>query len=204
MALFVPFTNVAQVATRFTQQGQQVENVYHVLFPAEPDSPTLLAMCAAFKTWWVNELQSNVCSEVSLNSVIATDLTTDVGVGVEYSTGLPLLGLNTDASVPMNVTLAISWLTAARGRSFRGRTYHVGMCRTDVVGSTIIAAEILLLRGSYGALITDVATAGGVLVVASRRHAGVARTIGVATEINGVSIDNTVDSQRRRLPGRGR
>lgn len=123
---------------------------------------------------------------------------------MEDATGLPLAGTGGSVQLPNNVTLCIKWTTENRGRSFRGRTYHVGLTESQVTDNEVVAVAMGQFTTAYGALLTDLATAGWPLVIASRYANNQPRITGVATLVTGFSIDPFIDSQRRRLPGRGR
>ena len=56
---------------------------------------------------------------------------------------------------------------------------------------------------AYAQLVSDIHTGGNELVVCSRFHNKAPRTAGVGTEITRVNVDINLDSQRRRLTGRG-
>jgi hypothetical protein len=112
---------------------------------------------------------------------------------------------------PANVSLAVSFRTAGRGRSSRGRNYFVGFVDDQVTGNVVNNSDAVDIRNAYAALIAAAATANVSWVVVSR-FSGVdadgkpiPRAAGVTSLINAVSlVDNDVDSQRRRLNGRGR
>lgn len=202
---FIPVENVAQFRMQFTYDGENCENVYHVLNPSGWDADQLDIMAGGFVSWWDTTLSAFAPGTLVLQRVIGRDLTTESSAAIEYTTGLPMSGENASPQLPNNVTLAVKWTTGLAGRSFRGRTYHLGMPENSTVGNTVSGGPMADLLAAYFAL-TGVpsATIGGcLLVVVSLVHAGVPRTEGVATEIIGRSIDPTIDSQRRRLPGRG-
>lgn len=202
---FVPFPNCASVEMIFTLDGQRIENRYHVEQDSPFDEVSLAVLAALFDNWWTTELRAEQPTSLSLVLIVAKALDTPSSPGVEYSSGLPKAGLfTTTPALPNNVTLAVKWSTGLRGRSFRGRTYHIGLTEDAVAGNTISAGHLSFLIGAYEALIDDLAGLPADLVVASRISNGVERTTGVTTQVSGVSIDATVDSQRRRLPGRGR
>lgn len=203
---FVPATNVVSAQMVYTQQGQFVENVYHVQFPAAPTPSTMNTVAAAFVSWFNVTQKTTVNVNVNLVKVLMTDLSSVNAGGVEYTTGLPIAGASAGTESPMNVTVAIKFLTGFRGRSYRGRIYHVGLVEGSYSGSTLGAGSLTTLKTTYDTLRTNIAgLAGGYgLVVLSRRENKNWRINAVATLITAVDVDATLDSQRRRLPGRGR
>jgi hypothetical protein len=103
--------------------------------------------------------------------------------------------------------MAVSFRSALSGRSFRGRNYIPCLTNSQVTGNLIdvswqgdiINAYAELLFGG-GAL-----PAGWVWVVVSRFTNNLPRVTGIFSEVFSVLVTDTiVDSQRRRLPGRGK
>lgn len=157
-------------------------------------------------------MKVHVANVVTLRQVLATDISVAGGLSVIGTTGLPTTGGNNTTGYPNNVTLAVKWGTGLAGRSFRGRTYHIGLVITQVdTNDNVVASELNAIVGAYDALRTalDNATLGVEMVVVSRysgvdaNHKPIPRVTGITTPISGVSADPVTDSQRRRLPGRG-
>lgn len=201
---FIPVPNVAQVELIFSQGGQIVENVYHVLDPDGWDVGSLNLLCEDFLTWWQAQPRANTCQGVSLYLIKAKDLTSDGAAAVEYTTSLPVAGSGAVACLTNSVTLAIKWNTGLAGRSYRGRTYHIGLYASMLATpNTMNPATVTELIDQYSALLTSFTDENQELVVVSRIHDGAPRVTGIATPIVSVSINPTIDNQRRRLPERG-
>jgi len=202
---FVPIPSTVQVETVFEYHGERCENVYHCQFQAAYDESSIANLLDVFRDWWSTNLRAQMPIELSLVNLIGTDQESQTGPRVEDATGLPLAGTDaTSPAMPGNVTLAVRWLTAKRGRSYRGRTFHLGIQEDAVVGNLVTIGWQTLLTSAYATLLTDLATFGAPLVVASRYTNNAPRTTGVATPVTSVYIDTVIDSQRRRLSGRGR
>lgn len=201
---FVPFNNVIKLEAIFTLDGQRVQNVHHYLVDETPDVDTCEELAISYRSWWLDAPRNDVSSSLALTMIKCTIMETEFSPGIEYVTGLPLSGNVASPHLPNNVTLAVKWGTGLRGRSFRGRTYHLGLCESQVTGSRVNSESIPPMLGYYGDLITLATDVGpAVMCIASRFQGGLERTVGVATPVISVSIDSVIDSQRRRLPGRG-
>lgn len=201
---FVPVPNVAQVDMVFMYNGQRCENVYHVQQESPYDQTSLAVLATLFRDWWDDEFKAGAPNTLALVLIVARALDTDSSPSIEFSAGLPIQGQVTAAGqLPNNVTQAIKWTTALRGRSYRGRTYHIGLTEDMVIGNTVQEPHLAYQANRYNALLTALDGLPGNLVVVSKIHNGVERTTGIATPVQAVSVDSTVDSQRRRLPGRG-
>lgn len=205
---FIPAPLTARVAMLFRQNGQRVENVYHVLYTATPTDADLGTACDVFKDWWDTNVKAGASEQLSLIEVDATNIEDEGGNTVILTEGLPIAGTNAGEPMPNNVTVAIKWTTGFGGRSKRGRTYHLGLVRTELQDNDPNLLEDTMvdaLTDQYNQLIEDVATnTAGQLAVCSYRFNNAPRTSAVVTPILAASlVDNVVDSQRRRLPGRG-
>lgn len=201
---YIPVANVVAVEMLFDSDSQIVENVYHWHFSVNPGITEMATLAAAHKTWWDTNIKAKVNPNTSLILIRTTNLTTQSSPRTEYNTGLPIDGTNANGAMPNNVTVVVKWITEQRGRSFRGRTYHIGLTEDVVTLNSVTTAAVTALVTAYTALMNLTMTPQPEMVVVSRFTNNAPRATGIFTNIVGLSIDPTVDSQRRRLPGRGR
>jgi len=203
---FIPVANTAQLDLIYLQDGQRIENTLYAKFPSAPSPTDIADLASAVKAAWVDNIMPLLSSTVSLIAVEASDLTSDSGPQAVDTGGLPVAGDVTSRAMPNNVALCVSFRTGLRGRSFRGRNYLPGMS-SDAVSegvNEVNAAYQTSVRNAYLAVQLTIEGVGAEWVVVSRFHDGAPRVSGVATPVtNVVFTDNIVDSQRRRLPGRG-
>lgn len=188
----------------FSYDNEPAANVLHFresIVPASGD-PCLLGEDLA--TWWSTEVAPNVPSTCILNNVTVTDLSASGPPACVFTAGLPDSGGGASAQLPNNATLVFSVRTLLRGRSFRGRIYHVGLGETFVTGNQAVALLLAPLLAAYQTLVTDLGTPGTTgwqLGILSYFTAGALRPQPVFTDADSISTDGVVDSQRRRLPG---
>ncbi len=205
---FIPAVNTARVSAHFSQDGQQVENVFYVQKSTALTTADLVALGSAYVTWWIANMRSFSAANLSLVEVVVQDMTTISGTQIVFTTGLPVAGLSASPALPNSITLAIKEITGLGGRSFRGRQYILGMTQVFLNSdqNTVTAGTLTTLAGAYNALLSAInAISGMAMVVASFFHLGAPRATAVLTPITSFAFaDNVVDSQRRRLPGRGR
>ena len=200
---FVAFNNVAMVELFYRQDNQRLENVIHFQLNTTPNTTNLGALAAAVANWWDADMQPIVNTAVTLVAVKATSLNAQNAPGVEYTLGLPIAGTASGTAAPNSVTAAIKLVTLNRGRSFRGRIFHVGMSVANISGNVLTSGYRANLLSAYNTLTLPASFGGAVLVVASRTENGQPRAVGVATPVTSISVNPTLDSQRRRLPERG-
>lgn len=210
---FVPVANTAAVEIRMLQDGQQVENTLYFRLGSTLTPTNLTQLCEDLVTWWDSAYSDEVSSAVELVEVTATDLTSETGPVASFNPSTTLLGALTSPALPNNVSIAVSFRTAARGRSFRGRNYFVGLTESQVTNNTLSDPSAAALLGIYQLLLPvgGTFTDDWIWVVASRFSGidgdgkPIPRDVGISTPITSVVIvDKTIDSARRRLPGRGR
>jgi hypothetical protein len=213
--VFVPCPNVVQIEMLFTASTQPCENVYHVLLGTAPTPASMLTLAGLFDSWDSTHLSGARSTQTFLQKVIARDLSTAGAPAVEFDVSPSRVGTAGGNPQPNNVTLSIEWRTGFTGRSFRGRTYHIGLADSGLGSdaqevTSIYAANILAV---YEALLTTVGTTSSQQMVVLSRYHGVdpvtkrpiPRAAGVATPItNCVLADPFIDSQRRRLPNHNR
>lgn len=206
MATFIPVPGTAKVAMVSTLNLQQMINTFHFKLTAgEWDAAGLNSLCEAVWNWYhdnIRPIQTNIavmirCTAVSLQSSTAAS-------GAYSAT--PAAGAVSSPYVPNNVALVATLRTALRGRSYRGRFYLGGIPQAQLSGANYIAdSYAATFRTAMLALMTDadIAALEATWGVVSLRHDNAARSTGVFTPITTVDVDPTIDSQRRRLPGRG-
>lgn len=208
---FVPVANTVEFELRAILDDQKVENTLYFGRGFAPTAVQMLAMANLLAGWWAAEVADYTAESVSLVEVYATDLTSASGPTASYIPPSAVTGGDASAALPNNVSLCVSFRTANRGRSYRGRNYVVGLTEAAVVLNTVQPAYIASILEAYN-LLPGLGTATGwTWYVVSRfsgvdpdTHAPIPRVTGVRTPVTTVVIvDPTVDSARRRLPGRG-
>lgn len=202
---FIPIANCIKAELRLSWDTQEVENVFHFITPGAVTPGDLAAVAEGVEDWWMTNVRPQVPTTVIYRETYATDQSSATGGTFTASGASGSAGTDTGVSLPNNVTIAVSFRTAFRGRSYRGRVYHIGLQESQVTNNTVVSSTISGLASWYSELMTAANFGGCVLAVASRYLNNAPRVLGVATEVIDVVVaDNVVDSQRRRLPGRGR
>src|SRR5687767_8054720 len=202
---FIPVPNTARFEVIFNSLDQIVENVYHVEKATPWSAANLETMANAIVAWWKAEMAPLVPSSVSLMRVDSRDLTVEAAPFHSAPCLVDCEGTLADAQEPNNVTVAVKWTGGLTGRSQRGRTYHIGLTSGQVTGNSVDILDGASILAAYNELKASIAAAliGAKLVIVSYITGGVPRTTGQTTDVTSASLDLTIDSQRRRLPGRG-
>jgi len=203
---FIPAPNIIMAELRAIRNGQKIENRFHFNNQAAV-TPASLATVAQMVWDWAEltylPLQS---SEVTLSSVVTTDLTTLNGAQATYAPDATTVGGVGGFALPNEVSLAVSLRSASRGRSARGRSYIFTisdgqMADTNNVESTFASA----IAAAFNTLRATAFTAGKPLTIVSYRSDKVVRPGGPVyfPVTNALVVDTIVDSMKRRKPGIG-
>lgn len=142
------------------------------------------------------KLRGVSCNDLTWESVSSKFM--GVVNGVEVTTPITANGSGNRAgnSQPGNVAYAVSWRTGQSGRSFRGRSYLCNLAETDCSGDTITSGLL--------ALVVDFAQTFLLSRVGGKFDPAVgSRVLQGSTKIISYVLEATLDSQRRRLAGRG-
>lgn len=208
---FVPVNNAARFELRFTWDNQEVENTLWFTRGLGWPSSSILSFADALGDWWNTNLRPRQSNLLTMREIYGRDYETNPGAEATSTDFAGISGSRTAPAMPNNVTVAVSFRTGQSGRSFRGRNYFLGLCEDQVQNNGIASTESGLILAAYELLITLATTNGATWVVVSQfsgvdsTGAPIPRAAGVATAITAVTMPNlVVDSQRRRLPGRGR
>jgi len=201
---FVPGPRVIQAEMRYTYQGQQVENVLYFQKDSAVTVADMQGLGGALAASYQNEVQANMPTSLSLREIYLTDLTTQTSPTFTYTAILPLVGTDGQPAMPNNVTLCISFRSAGRGRSSRGRNYLLGITENEVDNNFVNTSCSVPWESFFLDLLGYSTPGPFTWVVFSRVLNGADRAVGLAQPVQSFTIvDTVVDTQRRRLPGRG-
>ena len=200
---FVPASNVMQTAIVGTLAGQPVVNTLYVQAPASWTSASW-AVHRDNVLILLNGLRAAQSQDFAWTRIEGTDLSSQVAPTYSHVIAGGLAGQVASPALPNNVAFCISFRTAGRGRSSRGRNYIAGLAESQVTANTLATNFITALIDSYLTFSTACEADGFTWVVLSRFHEGQPRAAGLVQPVAAVvATDSNTDSQRRRLPGRG-
>lgn len=195
---FVPIPRVIRVVMKFQRDTRELQNVLHVQAPATVVFGDLVNIANEAVDWWTTNYSNGLVNDVCLYAVIATDMSVEGGMQYTADVSPAVCGTSSAGPHAANVTGTISWRTGRTGRRYRGRTYAVGFGEADVSDvDTMTGSLVSLLASTAVDWILRCLGANLPPVVASFTYAS-------AEQILGAVIENVIDSQRRRLPRRGR
>lgn len=202
---FIPAPECARVEFIYNIFQQTCQNVVYVQNETDWTDVTLQQLAEAAADWWSTELRNEVSDSCTLATVRCTDVAVENSWQVEFNPTAGNTGLRTSPAMPLNVTLAIKFGTGLTGRSQRGRAYHVGLTEGQIVGNEMATGEAaaIVARWEDFENVIQAVSPFWTHVIVSYRHNNAPRAVAQVLDVVSYSSDGFIDSQRRRLSGRG-
>lgn len=202
---FTPVANTALCELVYLWNSQIVENTLWFEGASAWDVSSLTELATELRSWWTLNLKLLQFANCSLIAVKCGDQTSQNADAVDYTVGLPVAGTFAGTTgLPNGNTVTTAFRTGLRGRSYRGRNYFVGLSTGSLASPNAVTADFAQdISDAYDALSGAITVNTAVHVVVSRFTDGFPRANGVTTPVTNYTTDVTIDSQRRRLPGRG-
>lgn len=201
---FIPIPRGISLCFQFSLAGQQVEFCVTLQKKVGAVNPAVdfTDIDNVIVSNWATTFKPLQSTDCTMTQQVITDQSVEAGAQQIFT--FAQTGTAASAALPSNAALVMSYRTAKRGRSFRGRSYLTGIplsarnSATDIT-STYAAAVALAIA----TLMPAIDTAGFAHVVASKQHNGVVQNPALVTPVTAYVVDGHFDSQRRRLFGRG-
>lgn len=144
--------------------GVPFVNVFGFVLNGDFDSTVSDFVGDLIKNAWAANLVSSLVDEYAVSSITVTDLRTETGGQIEYTDTEDMTGTDSNQGLPFQSCALVSWGTAVRGRSYRGRTYLGGFAEENSNGRIIDAGLVTAIEGWVG----DMTAFAGFLGVISR------------------------------------
>lgn len=202
---FIPVNNTLQAKLIMQSNNQDVINDLYFVFAAAPLAADRALLATAMHTFWTNHYKLHTPDSVQLREIDIVDLSSSSAPTTQLIINPVEAGSLVGAICPLNTSLCISLRTALRGKNYRGRVYTPPQRQADeATAGTWNTSLVSNLLTDFAWLLTAANTASGIWSVVSRFLNNSPRGSGVTTPITAVTADVNIDSQRRRLIGRGR
>lgn len=202
---FAPVPNVIKVSLFSTLDGQQVMNRFHVKIGGAPTESDCQTVVDTVGVWWFAHAQPLIGINDTLRFIEGKSLHVENGPQAVFTTGLPDDGALNEDALPNNCAFVISLKTGLTGRSARGRWYWHGLVESQASASHMAATPAAAIVTAMNALFAAMNGISAAMVIVSYFNNNAPRVGGPITfQITSlVATDTVIDSQRRRLPGRG-
>lgn len=203
---FQAVPNGALCTVHGTLASERVANTlgFGLITPGTVTEAQLTAIAQGVVGVWTNFMLNTLPSAYVLTGVTARALDVQDGPVVEESFGIDSPGLLAGAILPNNCSFVVSFRTGRAGATNRGRNYVNGLLESEVTGNNLSVTRINALAAAYANMLGSGAVATGWVWSVISRKIIIPTVTGRPVPIVSVHIvDSVVDSQRRRLPGRG-
>lgn len=202
--VYIPALNTVRVVLDQLFGVSELANIVYFLKAGGWNEGSMNDLAADMVTWWSENLAPILSDALALTGVTVTDLTTSSSPSISIPVVPVVPGQATTAEQATNVASVVTFRSANRGRSSRGRNYIPGITAGQMVSPTDVGTVFAgLLVDAYEAL-ADVETENTCThVVASFYTSGAPRVSALLQEVLNYTCDTALDSQRRRLRGRG-
>lgn len=197
---FIALPNGIKIEIKMRKNGAPVINVEWGIVNVSITSELLQDVAQAVRGWWNTEMKPLMAASLTLEEIVVTQWDTAEGWQEVYVESPPLAGTATGGDLPSNVAAVTTFLTGMTGRSNRGRVYNCGLTDAQVTGNTIGGAYLVAMLVAWNEFDATLESLSCDHVVASFVTEGAPREVGVATLINNYSMNNVIDTQRRRIP----
>jgi hypothetical protein len=203
--------HLLKLVAHWSGYGEEGTISWHFVGNAADHTPTELSDAAGnvLSEWTSNEdpssktgLLSLLTSHQTIDLVTLYEFTTAPGPSTALGTATPSgwTGTKTSMHGPLQTCLVASLRTATPGASFRGRQYfpaftlpcNAATAQPDSDDVDLVATTAANLGGDAAQAIASS------LSISTLRWGVYSPTRGVCTEITSISVDNTMDTQRRR------
>lgn len=202
---FQPAPGIVEANVRMTLYGQEIENTLYFQTPGVPTGAEVQAVAGVVEDWYTENVLAVLSNNLVYRETYARSLATAAAPDWTANAHAGDVGGNVSPALPGNVAWTVKFLTGLTGRSYRGRNYVPGIAEADNSGNQISGALAALLVAGYGELIATAEDNDFTWVVLSRVQNGVVLANAIGAPVVSVGFaDLNLDSQRRRLTGRGR
>jgi len=192
-------TGGVRAVYNYIQHGEQRANVLHGIKATDWTLAELTNLALALKGVWDTNFRNWIADDVALETIVCTSLEGSASEQYTYNCLINCNGTNASAPAPGNASSTLSLRTSGIGRSKRGRMYPPGYVETHINDDdTIQSAHLTSLAGLGSALMTA-------FINTSSSNLGVfSRVLNTIAPVVSIVLENILDTQRRRLPQRGR
>lgn len=195
---FIPVADAAQAIVAFQHNDQ--DWTFGLWFTQASFGVTEQETLAIALDGWVHSsLKTHISQDADYLGVTVYD---------QRSSSAPVVIENANAGactgavdiLPLNTALVLTFYTAARGRTARGRCYFAGVSEGNFTDGAFTAGIAAALESAFGAMHTSVLSQNWTPVVVSKYENGLPRAAGLARAITDVQCRSVrPGTQRRRI-----
>jgi hypothetical protein len=201
---FIPTPDTARAVFKYTSMGQIIENVFYFYIKDGWSLPLLVDLGVHLTSAWDTFLKPRLNSAIELLDITITNV--ELQNGDQTIAPVNAAGTLAGQAFPSTgQTFAIKFGTGIAGRSYRGRMYWPLLSNDAVANGNVNQASAVAMVGAVDDFFAQIKTdMDADHVVVSYQGDCEWRAAGIPTPVTSYTYsDLHLDSQRRRLPGRG-
>jgi hypothetical protein len=202
---FIPAENTVRLEMIYLLNGQRVENVLHLQTDGPVSGGDVNNLVNSVEDIYLATLAVDQAEAAQLVLLRVTDVSVEDSFQREVEPSVDAHGALAQLPTPGGTTVATKFTGGMTGRSKRGRAFWIGLTEPQVEGNhlaTGVSAAITSAWTLFFAALTTVGD-GFIHVIVSYCGDGDWRTEALITPVSDYSTEENIDSQRRRLTGRG-
>jgi len=197
--------NVCKVSLIFARDVREAINTFHVDRAGGWSLADMANLATRVHTWYSTYYKQCIPTNIALQVISLRVYNPVAPLAYDLPISPGEAGTRTGTAEAANVTITMSERTGLAGRAFRGRMYVPGISENDALANDTASSVLTsLLSTAMAQLIVALFNAPEVMAVFHRPHIPPHVLDNTATQVLTYVIENVLDSQRRRLPGRGR
>lgn len=198
---FVPTVNAIKVSIEGTLAGQLWVLTLQIGKATAVTQADVTNAASGVLGWFGAQMLPALTTATLWTQVVARTMANQTDLPVT----LPATGNGTQAvpSLPNGTALVTTFRTNMAGRSGRGRNYLMGLANNSGTSVSPAAGTITAVDAAYTALNSFLTPSNLFHAVVSLFSNGAPRVAGLVNAVTSYTVDDSYDSQRRRLKGRG-
>lgn len=196
---------VLKVTLVFKRDTRTLLNVFHVSRPIAWDNAAIIAFSAIVQNWFNANYKGVIPSDIALSQMQFRKQDPADPLAYDVNLSPALAGTRGAPTEAANATVTMSARTGFAGRAYRGRMYVPGLIEGDVTADDRISSALAVGLANAANQLIAVLITWGVNWCIFHRPGLVPKPLdNTFTNVTSYVIENILDSQRRRLPSRGR
>lgn len=198
---FVPTVNAIKVSVEGTLAGQLWVLTLTVGKSVAVNQADVQNAADDIFDWFNTEMIPALTTATLWNKVVARTMANQTDLPITITTSGS--GSQAVPSLPNNVALVTTFRTNMAGRSGRGRSYLMGLANNSGTSVSPAAGTLTAIDAAYTAMNTYLSPHALFHAVVSLFSNNAPRVAGLVNAVSSYTVDDSYDSQRRRLKGRG-
>lgn len=195
---FIPTPKVARVAVSMVADLHNIVNTLWFEKATNYTATDLADLAAEIETFWSVNIMPEMCTGTALYEIYALDASSPTGPAVTLPVIPSVAGGEPSAPASLASAMTVTFQSAARGRSGRGRVFLSGFGEAEVGATTFQGALVTAINTAFEDLNTYLTGTGSTHVVVSHYTNGAVRGQGETFPVISYRANSTIYKQGNR------